>query len=524
MIIHEPTKSVVLKLKNPEQVVASVPNSKIVNVRGQQIVLAPYHLDSARILQNLNIKVPSPIKTQYDWPGRFKPFHHQAETASFLTLNKKCFVLNEIGTGKTQAALWAADYLMKLGVVEKALILSPLSTLQRVWGDGIFGSFIHRRFVELYGSADRRHKLLATDADFYIINHDGFGIIADAAVGMFDLVIIDEAAVYRNATTTRFKKLMSWLHKHPDIHLWLMTGTPTPNAPTDAWAQAKLIGSRYLTKNFTSFRELTMMKIGPYKWVPRPESTAIVQHVLQPAIRFDRAECFDLPETIVQTRTVKMTPKQTKYYTKMYKNLVVDLEDEYREQGTIVAVNHAAKVQKLIQIACGVVYDEDSEALDLDATPRVNLVREIIEEAGQKVILFAPLTGVIEMLSKELSKYFTTAIVNGQVSATKRNKIFSDFQHEADPKVLIAHPGTMSHGLTLTSANTIIWYAPITSNEQYTQANGRIERIGKTSVSNVVHIEATELEKEMYSRLQRKSKMQGVLLDLIQGMKTKTRR
>lgn len=519
MLIHEPTKSVVLKLKNPEQVLASVPNSKMVNVRGRPLVLAPYHLDSARILQNLNIKVPSPINTQYDWPGRFKPFKHQIDTAGFLTFNKKCFVLNEIGTGKTQSALWAADYLMKQGVVEKALILSPLSTLQRVWGDGIFGSFIHRKFVELYGSAEKRHKLLATDADFYIINHDGFSIIADAAVNMFDLVIIDEAAVYRNATTSRFKKLMSWLHKHPDIHLWLMTGTPTPNAPTDAWAQAKLIGSRYLTRNFTSFRELTMMKIGPYKWVPRPESTAITQHVLQPAIRFARSECFDLPETIVQSRTVKMTPQQTKYYTKMYKTLVVDLEDEFNKQGTVVAVNHAAKVQKLIQISCGVVYDEDGESISLDVSPRVRLVREIIEEAGQKVIVFAPLTGVINMLHNQLSKHFTTAIINGEVTAARRNKIFSAFQNEADPKVLIAHPGTMSHGLTLTSANTIIWYAPITSNEQYVQANGRIERIGKTQVSNVVHIESTELEKEMYARLQRKGKLQGLLLDLIQKSK-----
>jgi SNF2 family DNA or RNA helicase len=179
-------------------------------------------------------------------------------------------------------------------------------------------------------------------------------------------------------------------------------------------------------------------------------------------------------------------------------------------------VNHAAKVQKLIQIACGVAYDDEGNNIEIEATPRVNLTKELIEEAGEKVIVFVPLTGTLHMLERELSKHFTTAIINGEVSAAKRNVIFKNFQDESDPRVLIAHPGTMSHGLTLTSASTIIWYGPIYSNEQYTQANGRIERIGKTKVSNVVHIEGTDLERQMYSRLESKQKLQGLLLDLIQ--------
>ena len=73
----------------------------------------------------------------------------------------------------------------------------------------------------------------------------------------------------------------------------------------------------------------------------------------------------------------------------------------------------------------------------------------------------------------------------------------------------------MAHGLTLTSASTIIWYGPVTSNEQYVQANGRIERIGKKHVSNIINIEATDLEHKMFERLRSKQKLQGLLLDLI---------
>jgi hypothetical protein len=96
------------------------------------------------------------------------------------------------------------------------LILSPLSTLERVWGDAIFKGFPNRKGVVLHGTAQRRKKLLKTDADFYIINHDGFNIIADEVKGMFDLIIVDEAAVLRNPSTQRFKVFRKWMEHNPN--------------------------------------------------------------------------------------------------------------------------------------------------------------------------------------------------------------------------------------------------------------------------------------------------------------------
>ena len=196
----------------------------------------------------------------------------------------------------------------------------------------------------------------------------------------------------------------------------------------------------------------------------------------------------------------------------MLKNFVVELESE----GQISAVNEAVKLQKLVQIACGVAYGDDGRNIELDCNPRVKLVEDIINEVGGKVIVFVPLTGTLHMLEKRLEKTWTVGVVNGEVGTSKRNKIFHDFQSTDSPHVLVAHPGTMAHGLTLTAASTIIWYGTITSNEQYIQANGRIERIGKKHVSNIVHIESTKLEWKMYERLRNKQKLQGLLLDLIQ--------
>ena len=118
---------------------------------------------------------------------------------------RRAIVLNQIGTGKTNSALWAADFLMREGIINKALIVSPLSTLERVWGDTIFMDLHHRKFKILHGTAAKRRKLVAEDADFYVVNHDGFPIISEELMGKVDLIIVDEATEYKNPQTQRFK-------------------------------------------------------------------------------------------------------------------------------------------------------------------------------------------------------------------------------------------------------------------------------------------------------------------------------
>ena len=154
MLVVEQAKALALKLDYPTRVLETIPTSRI--LRYPNIVVAPHRVDEVRILRNLGIDAPSPILYYYDWPGRFKPYEHQKQTAAFLTLHQKALVLNEIGTGKTQSALWAADYLLRTKQISKVLIISPLSTLERVWGDAVFLGFTDRKAVVLHGSADRR--------------------------------------------------------------------------------------------------------------------------------------------------------------------------------------------------------------------------------------------------------------------------------------------------------------------------------------------------------------------------------
>lgn len=394
------------------------------------------------------------------------------------------------------------------------LVISPLSTMETVWGDAIFTNFIGRKYAILHGTAERRRRLLAEEHDFYIVNHDGFEIIAKDAVGKFDLVIVDEAAALRNPSTDRYRAVRKFMDASPDCRLWLMTGTPTPNEPTDAWALAKLVNSPTLDTTYTGFRDRVMMKIGKWKMVPRPSSPETVAQVLQPSIRYQLSDCVDLPEVIYQTRKVPLSTEQQKAYKSMLKHLVAEAS-----QGAITAANEAIKAQKLVQIACGVAYDEEGKPVELDCKPRVAELIECIQEVDGKAIVFVPLTGVLNMLYKQLSKKYKVAVVNGDVSLRKRTEIFQEFQHGSKLQLLLAHPATMAHGLTLTSAKAIIWYGPITSNEQYTQANARTERIGKNHTTMVIHFEATDLEQRMFNRLRNKQKLQGVLLDIL-GDKT----
>lgn len=512
MLVIPQHKAIVLKASNPEQLMACIPGAKLFNHNGTNLISVPHHLDTVRILRNLGAKAPSPINHYYDYPlaeGRFPPFSHQRVTCDFLTSNQKAAVLNAPRTGKTLSCLWAADYLMNEGLIRKVLIISPLSTLERVWGDAVFLTFYHRKAVVLYGAAERRRRLLKTEADFYIVNHDGFGIIAKDLPDDIDLVIYDEAAVLRNPSTTRFKQFHKYIMENPLKWLWLLTGTPTPNEPTDAWALCKLIGQAI--PRYSLFRDQVMMKVGQWSWKARPDSERTVQQWLQPSIRFSRDDCFDLPETVFETRQCELHPEQTKLYKQMLKELVTEVGNKQ-----ITAVNEAVKIQKLVQILLGVVYDNAGERAFVDCEPRVAVIREIIEECNEKVIVFVPFTGALDEMAERLSKHFTVAVINGGVPKNARDMIFQSFTNQPNPRVIVADARTMSHGLDLSAATTIIWAAPTNSNETYEQANARIVGPKQKHKTAVVHIEATPLERKIYQRLKDKQSLQGLLLDTIQ--------
>jgi SNF2 family DNA or RNA helicase len=505
-------KLIVIRTRRPHLVVEKIKKSKIIGwlPDGLHDVAVFFGLKEAQALTDLKIKgVPSTINRDYNWPGQFKPFEHQKETAAFLTLRKRAFCFNEQGTGKTAAVIWAADYLMKIGAVRRVLIICPLSIMKSAWQQDLFKFAVHRSCDIAYGKREQRVKVVQGGAEFVIVNFDGLEIIKDEiANGGFDLIVADEASAYKNVQTNRWKTLKTLLT--PDTWLWMLTGTPAAQSPVDAFGLAKLINPDGIPKFYGQFRDKVMEKVGQFRWIPRASAEVTVHNALQPAIRFEKAQCLDLPDVTYVEREAPLTPQQKMYYKILKEQMLMDAGGE-----EVTAVNAAVKLNKLLQISGGAVYSDNKEVIEFDVSNRLKVVQEVIEEASHKVLVFVPFTHTIQLLKDHLTKAgITSEIINGQISAGKRHEIFQQFQSKPDPKVLIIQPQAASHGVTLTAADTIIWYAPVTSVETYLQANARINRPGQKNAMTIVHIKGSQVETRMYSVLQGNITNHNKIIDL----------
>lgn len=504
-------KALLLNLKHPNKVTTVIPKSKDL---GNGQVLVNWGLEEAQVLKNLQIKnIPSPIIGHYNWPGLHKPFDHQKTTASFLTLHRRAFCLNEQGTGKTGSVIWAADYLIKTKKVKRVLVICPLSIMDSAWRADLFKFAMHRTVDIAYGNREKRKRIINSDAEFVIINYDGVEIVQDdIANGGFDLIVIDEANAYKNVQTTRWKTLNRILK--PDTWLWMLTGTPAAQSPVDAYGLAKLVNPSGVPKFFTAFKDMVMYKVSQFRWIIRPNADKIVYEALQPAIRFTKEECLDLPEMTYVTRDVELTPMQKKYYELLRKQLVVQTSGEQ-----ITAVNAAVGMNKLLQISCGAVYSDSGETLEFDIKNRYKVLREVVDETKQKILIFVPFKHTIEILSQKLQDDgFTTDIISGEVSAANRADIFKRFQDTPNPRVLIIQPQAAAHGVTLTAADTVIWWGPTSSLETYAQANARAHRAGQRHPVTVVRLQGSNAEKHIYKMLDTRHADHTKLIELYKNL------
>lgn len=488
---------------------------KPVSYKMRDYMVMNWDVENCQRIANVGVQIECPALFDYTWPGKYIPFDHQRVTYNFMINNKRSFIFNDIGTSKTLTALWAADYLMNTGKIKTVLITSTLSTLDRVWYNEIFTHLMHRTCTVMHGSMQkqRRLKLLAEDYDFYIINHDGMkGMVEVLAEKKFDLIIVDEGAVFRNHKTDLWKALNYIATEEKLEWLWWMTGSPMPRSPTDVWAQARIVKPATVPKYFSRFREQTMFKINHFKWIPRKGWEDIVYSGIQPSIRFHRGDCIDLPPCTYVTHKVEMSKEQKSIYAGLKEHFIAEAK-----QGLVTAANEGVKLIKLVQTACGAIYHEDGTISPVDCGPKFKELEAIVAEAGDKLILFVPFKHVIIEIEKWFKKKLpnsTYGIINGGVGKGARDKIFDEFQ-TGDLNIILAHPAAMAHGLTLTAANVITWWGPVDDFEIYEQANGRITRPGQERKQYIKHLICSPVEASIYKRLKNKESMQGIILDMI---------
>jgi SNF2 family DNA or RNA helicase len=386
--------------------------------------------------------------------------------------------------------------------------------MHSAWMQDLGNSVIHRSAVVAHhAQAARRIELIQEDYEFVITNYEGLNLIANEVNndGRFDLVIVDEANAYKNPQTRRWKALNSIIK--PETYLWMMTGTPAAQSPVDAYGLARLVNPTNVPKFYTAWRDQVMQKITMFKWAPKPDAADRVFAALQPAIRFTKAQCLDLPPVLTTTREVPLTPQQAKYYNLLRDQMVAMAAGE-----TITAVNAAGVLNKLLQISTGVSYTDNQEVVEFDATPRLNVLLEALEQTDRKVIVFALFRAAISTISAFLTKNGVACEeIHGGVTATKRGDIIKRFQTQPNPRVLVMQPQATAHGITLTAADTVIFYGPLMSVEQYVQCIARADRKGQNSDKvTVIHIEGSPVEKRMFKALSSKVDDNALLVKLFE--------
>jgi SNF2 family DNA or RNA helicase len=481
----------------------------------------------------MDVAVSKPFTiADYTWPafqGRV-PFSHQKATVKFLLSNKRALVLNDMGTGKTLAALWACDILMTAKKIRRVLIISPLSTMQSVWRNEIVLNMPHRRVGVAHGVKQVRLAVLQSQVEFVVINHDGIKILEDEIIAQqFDIIIIDELTAFKaNSERTKCMKRIADMQsrsiklkdkvkicnrqRHADGGLWGMTGDMAPNSPTEAFYQCEIVvpESQWLPKYFGQFRDACMFRVNDAVWVAKPEAPQIVAMVAQPAIRFTRDQCLDLPDTSHHVLDTDLTDEQIQYYDIMKRKALVDTD-----AGSITAANAAVQLNKLLQISAGAVKNDEGEVIEIGCKPRMDALEELFLQTPQrKLVIFATYRATIMMIVREMqARGYKIDCIHGDVPQAKRTLLIGSFQG-GDLEMLVLQPQSSAHGITLTAASTILWFSLMPSGEIFQQGNARIVRAGQTRKTFIYMFVSTKAEKHIANILKNKGDLSKEILRL----------
>jgi len=455
--------------------------------------------------------------------GAKKPFDHQQRTVEALVSNPRFFIFNDIGTGKTACICWALDNLFTYALIRHAMIVAPLSTIHSVWdrewrsvNDSVPPTILRSPSREKRRAALR--TALNSERSLTIINHDALYTIAECdEMKNLDIIVLDESALYRHPRTRRARTLFHIYRQHKVRGLWCLTGDPTPEAPTDIWATARLICPDKIPTYYTHFREQTMYKIDRWRYATRDDAQDKIARALSGHfIRYTREECLDMPPVIDREIEIELSAEQKQALRELRAHASAVIANSQ-----INAINEADIINKMLQVSAGTVYrtDERGErvAVRVGAPARIEAFLDIISSSSQPVICYAPFTAAHTYIAEELQAHGVDFVsVDGSTSDADRTRAFDAIQ-SAQTKVLLAHPRAMAHGVTLTRSNVIAWWVPIYSSEIYTQAIGRITRHGQNRSCYIIHLIGSDIERRVLRRLNEKRALAGTLLEYLES-------
>lgn len=469
-------------------------------VEGDPFLDVRWTYDNVLKLAQIGYDPPSPLRHHYPWPS--PPLRHQVRTVEAASVFQRFGIWNEQGLGKTYCGLTLIDYLMQRQRARRALVVCPVSVMRAAWQQDAGQFTPHLRLRIAHGTPEYRREVLADfNTDITVINYDALDRYEkEIGKGAYDIVVCDEANYVKSRSADRTKALFR-LTKADDIRLILMTGTPASQSPEDAYALGRLLRNPLAPSTLTAWRDQVMTQVKRFVWVPKPDAPQRVAAILQPSIRYTKAECLDLPERTYVRVPIAPSKEQVRILDALRRDAMTMHQNQQ-----ITAQNAAVLMSKMLQVAAGVVYGDERDRIHLDVKERLQVMIDKVQGSSRKSLIFVNYSGALDMVVDALrAEGIPTEKIDGSVSMDARGTLVRRFQESPveSLKTLVIQPAAAAHGITLTAADTVLWWGPPLSVELYKQANDRPHRIGQKNPVTIYQLEGAPIETKMWKALER---------------------
>jgi SNF2 family DNA or RNA helicase len=451
---------------------------------------------------------------------RYQPHDYQERAKKFIIDHNACGLFLEMGLGKTVITLTAIDELLHDRFdVSKVLVIAPLRVAEDTWSreSKKWDHLKHIKIAKILGDAATRKAALKQEADIYVVNRENVVWLinyleTERIKWPFDMVVIDELSSFKSNQAKRFKALR---RMRPMMERIVgLTGTPAANSLMDLWAEMYLLdrGER-LGRTLTAYRGNWFTPgygngYVTYKWTPRRGALEdITKRISDITVSMKAEDYLTLPDKIESTVEVHLDKTAEKAYREMEHESLLELEGD-----EIAALDAAAVMSKLLQLANGFVYNASHEGIYIHKA-KLDALDEIVEAAdGSPVLVFYS----FQADRIAIMEHFPDARV------LEDDSTIEDW-NKGNIKILLAHPASAGYGLNLQDGGHIMaWYGLPWSLEQYTQAVARLQRQGQKYPVMIYHIIAAgTVDEQVVKSLAKKDMTQGALLNALKERRSK---
>lgn len=471
-----------------------------------------------QLAEGLEIKVHGP-QASVTLPVSVQPYEHQIKAFEFCRTLDNSALLMEQGTGKTLVAIALLGHWAKTEGLQRALIVAPKSVMPE-WQRQLeeLADFPHRLILLTGSLEERKEQLLKSSSgeealQVAVVNYEAtWRMIEELKSWGPQIVIADESQKIKNIKAQQTKAVIT-LGKIAK-HRLILTGTPVTQSPLDFFAQYRFLDPRIFGTSFTTFRSryAIMGGYGGYQVISYRNLEELAAKAHSIAFRVTKEECLDLPETINQFVYADLEAETKKLYQTLRKEAIIKFSETEQVTAPIVLT----ELLRLQQITGGFISTGENSYKQVSQA-KLQVAKELLEEikeTNKKVVIFARFIPEVEALAKIAQDLgMSTFALTGQASMEARQQALKDFQL-GDLQVFVAQIATGGVGITLTAADTAIFYSTDFSLANYEQAKARLHRIGQKNSVVYIHIMAKDtIDEEVMKRLAAKQDIANLVVD-----------